>query len=157
VEPAEFLADATAFCNERLWGTLAAELIVHPLVDDEPEGMREMELAVERLRYGVIGINQWPAVAYALGTVPWGPHPSSTARDRQSGSGFFHDIQAHGLAGIEKVVVRGPLRTWLRPAYFGDHSGGRAVSEGLVGLAAQSGMVKAMAIGRALLRGASRW
>ena len=77
------------------------------------------ERAVERLRYGTVGVNVWPAVAYALMTAPWGGHPSATPDDIQSGLGWVHNTYL--LEGIEKSVCRGPLVAPLKPAWGHDH------------------------------------
>jgi acyl-CoA reductase-like NAD-dependent aldehyde dehydrogenase len=114
-DPGAFLDRATAFCNERLWGTLNAMLFVHPSQLKDTAFGSEVETAVRRLRYGVIGINQWSAVAYALGSTPWGGHPTSTLRDVQSGRGWAHN--ASMLEGIEKCVVNGPLLSPFRPLW----------------------------------------
>jgi acyl-CoA reductase-like NAD-dependent aldehyde dehydrogenase len=112
-EPGAFLDRATTFCNDRLWGTLNAMLFVHPSLLKDTAFAGEVETATRRLRYGAVGINQWSAVAYALGSTPWGGHPSSTLADVQSGRGWAHNTSM--LEGIEKCVVYGPLVSPLRP------------------------------------------
>ncbi|HEX3594768.1 MAG TPA: aldehyde dehydrogenase family protein, partial [Polyangiaceae bacterium] len=107
-DPAGFLAEAVAFANERLWGTLNATLFVHPTVEAEPAGKSALDTALTGLRYGTVGVNVWPAVGYALCTTPWGGHPSATLTDIQSGLGWVHDTLM--LEDIEKCVVRGPLK-----------------------------------------------
>jgi acyl-CoA reductase-like NAD-dependent aldehyde dehydrogenase len=112
-EPGAFLDRATSFCNDRLWGTLNAMLFVHPSQLKDSAFSIEVETATRRLRYGAVGINQWSAVAYQLGSTPWGGHPSSTLADVQSGRGWAHN--ARMLEGVEKCVVYGPLVSPLRP------------------------------------------
>jgi len=114
-EPVAFLRQATAFCNDTLWGTLNAVLFVPPARLDDPIFNLELESNVRRLRYGVVGINQWSAVGYAVGTTPWGGHPSTTLADIQSGQGWVHNSCM--LEGIEKCVVRGPLTSPFRPLW----------------------------------------
>jgi acyl-CoA reductase-like NAD-dependent aldehyde dehydrogenase len=114
-DPGAFLDRATSFCNDRLWGTLNAMLFVHPSQLKDTVFAREVETATRRLRYGAVGINQWSAVAYALGSTPWGGHPSSTLADVQSGRGWAHN--ASMLEGIEKCVVKGPLVSPMRPLW----------------------------------------
>src|SRR5262249_51457606 len=87
-EPSAFLRRATAFCNDTLWGTLNAMLFVPPARLDDPGFQLELESSVRLLRYGVVGINQWSAVGYAVGTTPWGGHPSTTLADIRSGQGW---------------------------------------------------------------------
>jgi len=114
-DPAAFLDRATTFCNERLWGTLNAMLFIHPSLQKDTALATELETAVRRLRYGAIAINQWSAVAYALGSTPWGGHPSSTLADVQSGRGWAHN--AVMLESIEKCVVEGPIVSPFRPIW----------------------------------------
>jgi aldehyde dehydrogenase (NAD(P)+) len=130
-DPAAFLDRATSFCNDKLWGTLNAVLFVHPSQLKEGALSSEVETATRRLRYGAIGINQWSAVAYALGSTPWGGHPSSTLADIQSGRGWAHNTAM--LEGIEKCVVTGPLVSPMRPLWSPlhktCHTAGRALCE----------------------------
>jgi acyl-CoA reductase-like NAD-dependent aldehyde dehydrogenase len=112
-DPAAFLDRATAFCNDRLWGTLNAMLFVHPSQLKDTAFASEVEMAVRRLRYGVVAINQWSAVAYALGSTPWGGHPTSTLRDVQSGRGWAHNSSM--LESVEKCVVSGPIVSPFKP------------------------------------------
>lgn len=115
LEPGAFLREATTFCNDTLWGTLNAVLFVPPARLDDPGFNLELESNVRRLRYGVVGINQWSAVAYSLSTTPWGGHPSTTLADIQSGQGWVHN--SYMLEGIEKCVLRGPVTSPFRPVW----------------------------------------
>ena len=114
-DPSGFLERATAFCNDTLWGTLNAMLFVSPRQLKDSVFAAEVEGAVRRLRYGVVAINQWSAVAYALGSTPWGGHPTSRLTDIQSGLGWAHN--ASMLEGVEKCVVRGPIESPFRPLW----------------------------------------
>jgi len=114
-DPGAFLDRATAFCNDTLWGTLNAMLFVHPRQLADSALGAEVETAVRRLRYGAVAINQWSAVAYSLGSPPWGGHPSSSLADVQSGRGWAHN--ALMLEGVEKTVVSGPIVSPFRPLW----------------------------------------
>ncbi len=118
-DPAEFLASATAFANEKLWGTLNAMLYVSPATERDKTLSAALDRSIATLRYGTIGINQWPASAYALATSPWGGHPSASLADVQSGLGWVHNGLM--LEQVEKTVQRGPLRTFPAPPYFPGH------------------------------------
>lgn len=122
--PVEFLAAATEFMNERLWGTLNAMLVVPPRLERELDGA--LDAAVDGLRYGTVAINQWPAVAFALATTPWGGHPSATLADVQSGLGWVHNTFL--LEGVEKAVLRGPLRSFPDPPWLVDNPRALAVA-----------------------------
>ena len=114
-DPEAFLAEAVAFANDRLWGTLAATLIV-------PGAMAAgaaLERAIEGLRYGTVAVNAYPGLSFGFASAPWGAYPGADPADIQSGTGFVHN--AAMLEGIEKAVFRHPLTTFPKPAYFPSH------------------------------------
>jgi aldehyde dehydrogenase (NAD(P)+) len=114
-DPVRFLDAATRFCNERLWGTLCAEVVA----PRDPDLARPVEDAVRELRYGTVGVNVWPAVSYAVQSPPWGGHGSATPADIQSGLGWVHNTYL--LDGIDKAVFRAPLVPSLKPVWHFDH------------------------------------
>ncbi|MEY3072324.1 MAG: hypothetical protein RLZZ353_520 [Actinomycetota bacterium] len=114
-----FLDAAVEFCNERLWGTLSASILVHPRTLADPESAAAVDRAVARLRYGSVVINHWSAVPYAMVSPPWGAAPGSTPSDVQSGIGTVHNTYL--LEDVEKVVVRGPFTTPFTPPWFHTH------------------------------------
>jgi acyl-CoA reductase-like NAD-dependent aldehyde dehydrogenase len=118
-DPLEFLASATAFANDKLWGTLNAMLYISPQVEHDTTLSAALDRSIAELRYGTVAVNQWPASAYALATAPWGGHPSSTLEDVQSGIGWVHNSLL--LEHVEKTVQRGPLRAFPAPIYFPGH------------------------------------
>ena len=118
-DPVEFLAAATRFMNDRLWGTLNATIVIHPQAEADPQVAKALDNAVLALRYGTVGINHWPALSYALGTLPWGGHQSATLRNIQSGLGWVHNT--YMLDGIDKAVLRGPLTVRPYPLWFFDN------------------------------------
>lgn len=117
-DPVEFLAAATAFMNDRLWGTLCATLVVPPALEADPTVAAAVDRAIVDLRYGTVAINEWPALAFASGTMPWGGHPSTTPADVQSGIGWMHN--AFMLARVDKAVLRGPLVARTVPFWLHD-------------------------------------
>jgi hypothetical protein len=110
-----FLEAAVAFCNDRLWGTLNAELVT----PRDPSLTPAVEKAVRDLRYGTVAVNVWPAVSYAVMTPPWGGHPSATLSDIQSGLGWVHNTFL--LEGVDKAVFRAPLVPMLKPSWHFDN------------------------------------
>lgn len=147
----EFLAAATRFCNERLWGTLSAVLFVHPRTLADPATNDAFERALKDLRYGAVAVNQWSALAYALVTTPWGAHPSSTLKDVQGGLGWVHNTFM--LEGIEKVVVRGPLTIFPKPPWFVSHRNAHVVARKIVDLEADPKVWKVLPVALAALKG----
>jgi aldehyde dehydrogenase (NAD(P)+) len=133
-DPVEFLATATAFMNERLWGTLNAALIIHPRLQRDPTVGAALDRALVDLRYGTVAINHWPALGYAFGSTPWGGHPSATLKDIQSGIGWVHNTFM--LDGLDKVIVRGPLKVRPLPVWFYDHPRAHEVGPRLVAMEA---------------------
>jgi acyl-CoA reductase-like NAD-dependent aldehyde dehydrogenase len=114
-----WLGQAVDFCNDTLWGTLNATLIVHPSIEDDPEAAAAVSHAIEDLHYGNVVINHWAAVGYGLCVTPWGAPPGHTLQDIQSGTGVVHNTLM--LEGSEKVVVRSPFRAFPRPPWFVGH------------------------------------
>ncbi|MEI9948909.1 MAG: aldehyde dehydrogenase family protein [Pseudomonadota bacterium] len=130
-DPVEFLASATEFANERLWGTLNAMLYVTPNTERDSTLSKALEHAIGELRYGTVAVNHWPAVAYALATAPWGGHPSATLADAQSGLGWVHNSLLLEAKAIEKTVQRGALRAFPTPLYFPGHRSLRPLGRAL--------------------------
>jgi aldehyde dehydrogenase (NAD(P)+) len=118
-DPVEFLERATRFVNERVWGNLNVALLVHPKTLRDPDASQALDQAIERLRYGTVAVNLWPAAAFTLASTAWGAHPSSTPADIQSGRGWSGNTSM--FEGIEKIVVRAPFRLMPKPVWFPDH------------------------------------
>ena len=115
--PHAFLDAAIELMNNRLWGTLAAAITVPDAWQKRDPA--SLEAAIARLRYGTIGINLWPGVAYALMSPPWGAFPGSTLSDVQSGVGFVHNTYL--LGNPQKTVLRAPLSFSPKPVWFSTH------------------------------------
>lgn len=118
-EPDAFLERAVGFVNEKVWGTLNAMLFVPSALEHVAEARVAVDRAIAELRYGTVAVNYWPAIGYGTGTPPWGGHPSASLADAQSGLGFVHN--ALMLERIQKVVLRGPLRSFPKPVYHRSH------------------------------------
>jgi aldehyde dehydrogenase (NAD(P)+) len=150
-DPVSFLSAATAFCNDRVWGTLNAAIIVHPSTEADPAVAQALDRAVVDLRYGTVAINHWPAVSYASASPPWGGHPSATLADIQSGRGFVHNTFM--LEGIEKCVLRGPLVVAPKPPWFYDNAAAHVVGAKLAELEISPSPFKIPGVAVAALRG----
>ncbi|MHC4875430.1 MAG: aldehyde dehydrogenase family protein [Planctomycetota bacterium] len=124
--PAEFLTQVTDFCNERLWGTLACSLSVPRDARRNATTGQALNECIDRLRYGVVSLNQWAALAFALMSPPWGGHPSTTAHDIQSGHGWVHNSLM--LDGIEKTVLDAPLIVLPKPVWDPSHGSPESVA-----------------------------
>lgn len=82
-----FIERAVDFANRRIWGTLAATLIVHPASMDDPRIAAAVENAVAELRYGVVGLNDTPLYGGFIGSTTWGGYTGHDMYNIQSGSG----------------------------------------------------------------------
>ena len=134
-DPAEYLAQAVDFVNGRVWGSLSANLVVHPRTLADPVLSRAVEQAIRGLRYGTVAVNVWTGYGFGFGTTPWGAYPGSTLTDIQSGRGFVHNTLM--LERVEKSVIRHPARTFPKPPYFPSHRSAHRLGRRLVDLEAR--------------------
>ena len=128
--PASFLQQAVEFANEQMWGTLSAALSVPP--DFHKSTAEQLDRAVDALRYGTVGINLWPGVAFALMSTPWGAYPGATLDDIQSGRGSVHNTYL--LARPTKTVVRSPPTFMPKPMWFSTHRRPESLARSLIRL-----------------------
>ena len=112
----DYLERAVAFCNDKLWGTLAAQIIVHPRSLQDPAMASAVERAIGDLRYGGIAVNHWPGVLYGMASPTWGSFPGHPRNDIRSGSGVVHNTYMFDRA--QKSVLRGPFRLFPKPPWF---------------------------------------
>jgi hypothetical protein len=138
----EFLHAAVAHANDKLAGTLGANVLIDPVTQAALGS--GFERAIADLRYGDIAINAWTAFAFLTPTVTWGAFPGGTLEDVGSGIGVVHNALL--LDRVERSVVRGPFRPVPRslgsafgggrfsllpkPPWFVDSRTGASVSEG---------------------------
>ncbi len=115
-DTAAYIERAVKFCNERIWGTLNATVLVHPDSLKQPEVADAVERAVANLRYGSVGINYWGGISFVLGTTTWGAFPGHPLYDIQSGTGVVHNTLM--FARPQKAVLRAPFRIFPKPTWF---------------------------------------
>jgi aldehyde dehydrogenase (NAD(P)+) len=150
-DPLEFLDGAVEFCNRRLWGTLAAALVVHPATLADPTTGPAVERAIARLRYGTVAVNVWPGLGFAVGNTPWGAAPGSTLTDIQSGRGWVHNTLM--LERVEKVVLRHPVTSPVKLPWFPSHRTGHVLGRRLTRLTATGNLLHLPGVVAAALRG----
>jgi aldehyde dehydrogenase (NAD(P)+) len=97
-----------------------------------------------------VAVNTWPAAGYALVSLPWGGHPSSSAQDIQSGLGWVHNTFM--LEDIEKAVIRAPLTNLPAPPWVPGHRGMRDLARKLVEFELGPSWLKVPGIASAALR-----
>jgi aldehyde dehydrogenase (NAD(P)+) len=149
-DPVAFLEEAVNFANDRLWGTLAAGIVVHSRTMKDPTTGSAVERAIGRLRYGSVNLNAWSGLLFAFCTPPWGGHPSSAPADIQSGTGFVHNTPM--LEGIEKAVMRHPITMKPRPPYSISHRTGHQLMRRMTALDQQASWTKVPAVLGAAMR-----
>ena len=106
-ETAEFIAEAVRFANETVWGTLVATIVVHPKTAKEPAIAAALDAAIADLNYGMVSINLFAGLGYALASAPWGSAPDQKIHDIQSGIGFVNNLLM--FEHPVKSVVQGPF------------------------------------------------
>jgi hypothetical protein len=132
---AAFVDAATAFCNDVVWGTLSATILVSPSTLKDPTVAAAVERAVADLRYGSIGVNVWHALAFAVGTTTWGAYPGHPRTDIGSGSGVVGN--AAMFERTQKSVVRGPFHSRPKPPWFATAAGSYDVMRRFVAFEAE--------------------
>lgn len=127
---AEFLASAVDLANERMWGTLSAAITVPREFAKQQASI--LDHAIDQLRYGIVGVNQWPGVAFALMSTPWGAYPGSKLNNIQSGLGCVHNTFL--LDAAEKTVLSSPLTIFPKPIWFSTHRCPESVARSLLNM-----------------------
>ena len=148
---ADFLDEAVAFCNERIWGTLNAALIVHPQSMKDPEVAAAVDRALNDLRYGTVCVNHWPALGFGLASPTWGAHPGHDLYDIQSGVGSVHNTLMFDKP--LKAVIRGPFRVKPKPPWFVGNRAAHEIAPKMARFEAAPSMLKIPGIVRAALKG----
>lgn len=158
---ASYLKKAVRFANERLNGTLGANILIHPRTEKRERSAFDQALA--DLKFGTIAINTWTGVAYFLPTCTWGAYPGHSRQDIQSGSGTVHNALMFGAA--QKSVVRGPFapaeRAWLKgqpnlspkPVFFVTNRQAHVIGERLIAYMDSGSKADLARVASAALRG----
>ncbi|MBF4562765.1 aldehyde dehydrogenase family protein [Microbacterium sp. VKM Ac-2870] len=106
----EFLDAAVAHANDKLVGTLGANVLIDPATQSAlGDGF---ERAIADLRYGTVAVNTWTAFGFLTPTATWGAFPGGTLADAPSGMGIVHNALL--LDHVERTVARGPFRPFPR-------------------------------------------
>ncbi|MTI00432.1 aldehyde dehydrogenase [Roseibium sp. RKSG952] len=128
--PEAFLETAINYANDSLYGTLGANIIVHPKSVMEI-GEERFEQLIGQLRYGTIAINTWAGAAFAMPGAAWGAFPGHSLDNAESGIGKVHNAMMFDAA--ERTVLWAPFRQRPMPPWFVTHrqalKAGRAVTK----------------------------
>ena len=121
----EFLAEAVPFANDRCWGTLSINVILHPKTEKQLGAT--FDTAIADLHYGAIAINCWSGLNYGLVNATWGAFPGHPLDDIESGQGVVHNGLL--LDHPERSVLRAPFIIKPTPAWFTDHKNNLALGK----------------------------
>lgn len=146
-----FCEEATAFLNADVWGTLAANVLVHPATMQDPTSAAAVEKMVRELQYGTVAINTWAGAVFGIGNSPWGGHPSATLADIQSGRGSVHNSLL--LDGVEKFVLRAPAKNFPIAPWFPGHRTQHLLGRRLTNFEYAPGWLKVPGVAAAAIRG----
>ena len=113
-DPSDFLHKAVEFCNNTIFGTLNAGIIVDPKMAAQLGS--SLDAAIANLHYGTVAVNFWPALNFGLGTTTWGAFPGHNLADIQSGMGVVHNSLMFSRA--QKTVLFGGFRLRPKPVWF---------------------------------------
>lgn len=160
-DPATYLRNAVAFCNDELWGTLGANIIIHPTTIKQLGPV--FDQAIADLRYGCVAINAWTGLGFLLAQTTWGAYPGHPENDIQSGTCVVHNTYLFDRP--QKSVVSAPFYPNPRglahgsfallpkPPWFVTNKMGAVLGRRLVNFEGHPSMLKMPAIFAAALRG----
>ena len=114
-----YLQAAIAFANDQLYGTLGANIIIHPKTIAKI-GQARFEQLLQELRYGTIAINGWTGLGFLITPCPWGGFPGASLQNPESGIGVVHN--SFMLEKTERTVVTAPWRPFPRGLASGQFS-----------------------------------
>jgi acyl-CoA reductase-like NAD-dependent aldehyde dehydrogenase len=147
----EFIDRAVDFCNDQMWGTLNASILIHPSSLKDKAVADALERAIAKLRYGSVVINHWPALAYAFVSTTWGAFPGHDIYDIQSGVGVVHNASLFDRP--QKTVIRGPFRVFPKPPWFVTNRNTAEIGRKLTAFEADPSWLKVPGIVGATLKG----
>jgi aldehyde dehydrogenase (NAD(P)+) len=106
-----YLSNAITYANDQLYGTLGANILIHPKTIKEI-GKTKFENVIADLQYGTIAINAWTGLAFLTMACPWGAFPGHTPQNVKSGIGTVHNTFM--LEDTERVVIQAPWAPFPR-------------------------------------------
>jgi aldehyde dehydrogenase (NAD(P)+) len=109
--PEAFLKAAIVYANTQLYGTLGANIVIHPKTIAQIGRARFEEMLIE-LHYGTIAVNAWTGLGFLSPQATWGAFPGHTLADVQSGIGVVHNTFLFDHP--ERTVVEAPFRPFPR-------------------------------------------
>jgi len=147
--PADYLAGAVEFCNEKVWGTLSCSIIASE--ETQKQLGSAFEQAVADLRYGSVAVNCWAALSYGLVTTTWGAYPGHTLDNVVSGIGVVHNTFM--FEKPQKSVIWGPFVVAPKPPWFSTHKNAHNVAKKLTRFEHSPSFFKFLGIAVSAIRG----
>lgn len=141
-DPGEYLHNAIAFANERLYGSLGANILIHPATTRKLGPA--FTQAIAGLRYGNIAINTWSAGIYNSARGAWGAHPGHSRTDIQSGTGVVRNTLLFDKP--QKNVIRAPFRQYPKPPIFLNHPAATPAARAFFGFLADPSPLRMMKV-----------
>ncbi|MCO4762796.1 MAG: aldehyde dehydrogenase [Myxococcales bacterium] len=148
-DAASYLKQVGAFANDKCWGTLSINLLIHPKTEKAHSAAFDQLIA--GLRYGTIAINCWSGLGYGIVNATWGAFPGHPLDDIESGQGVVHN----GLLidHPQKSVIRTPFRMNPTPAWFTDHKNNVALGRVMTQFESAPGWLKIPKVALTALKG----
>lgn len=115
-DPEEFLRNAIDYANNKLEGTLGANILIHPATIRKI-GKKRFEEIITELRYGCISVNGWTGLGFLAVQTPWGGFPGHTLDNIGSGIGTVHNTFM--FEKTERMVTTAPFRPFPRSILSG--------------------------------------
>ncbi|MCL4676775.1 MAG: aldehyde dehydrogenase, partial [Pararhodobacter sp.] len=106
-----YLRAAIAWANDKLYGTLGGNILIHPATIRKI-GRKRFEEILAEFRYGTIAINAWTGLGFLLAPVPWGGFAGATLQNVESGIGTVHN--SFMLDATERTVIEAPWSPFPR-------------------------------------------
>ena len=144
-----FLCAAVSFANDRLWGTLGANVVVHPTTMREHASA--VDAAIAGLRYGCVAVNAWTGVGFLLTETTWGAYPGNSVENVGSGLGVVHNSYLFDRA--QKSVVWAPFAPLIKPPWFVTNRNAGRIGEALVEFEVRPAPLTMMKVALQALRG----
>lgn len=156
-----FLDAAVEFSNEKLYGTLGANLIIDR--KSQKAHGEALEQAVADLNYGTVTVNVWSGAAYFISRCSWGAFPGHTRQDIQSGVGVVHNallfdrpqksVVRGGFAEFPRTLMKGEFHLGPKLVYFVTNEQAHAVGEKLIAYSAAPTKLKLASVAASAIRG----
>ncbi len=112
----DFIERSTMFAIEKLCGTLAATVVIHPKLLKDKRIAEAFDKSIAELKFGSIGINYWGGASYLAVVTPWGAFQTADRKETESGIGIVNN--ALFLENTQKTVLRAPFRIRPKPVWF---------------------------------------